>query len=203
MSEFSNLLEKRRTIYALGNKTSYTKEEIVNAIRHAVRQSPSASNSQTTRAVVLFDDANKKAWNHIYDVQKEVLPEQVWNMMSGVIENARDSAVGTVLFFEDRDAVEAMPTSEATRENYKQNNAGIAQYAVWLSLAEMDLGASLQHFNVGYEQGFDKAIREMFELPESFELIAQMPFGSIEQAASEKEHIDTDIQVKVRQNVNE
>lgn len=197
MSEFRKLLEQRRTIYALGNNTPYTKEEITTAIRHAVRQAPSASNSQTTRAVVLFDEANKKLWNHIYDVQKQVLPESMWGMMSGVMENARDGAVGTVLFFEDREAVEAMPTNEATRENYKQNNAGIAQYAVWLTLAEMELGSSLQHFNVGYEQGFDKAIREMFNLPESFELIAQMPFGSIEQPAGEKEHIDTETQVRV------
>ena len=61
----------------------------------------------------------------------------------------------------------------------------------------MDLGASLQHFNVGYEQGFDKATREMFNLPESYEMIAQMPFGSVEQEVGEKEHIDADVQVKV------
>lgn len=197
MSNFENLLEKRRTIYALGNNTSHSEEEIVEAIRHAVKMSPSASNSQTTRAVVLFGDANEKLWNHIYEVQEGVLPEGMWQMMSGVMENARDEAVGTVLFFEDREAVKAMPTSEATREAYKQNNAGIAQYAVWLRLAEMDLGASLQHFNVGYDQGFDRPIRELFDLPESFELIAQMPFGSVEQPAGEKEHIDTNEQVRV------
>ena len=61
----------------------------------------------------------------------------------------------------------------------------------------MDLGASLQHFNVGYEQDFDKATREMFNLPETYEMIAQMPFGSVEQEISEKEHIDADVQVKV------
>lgn len=57
--------------------------------------------------------------------------------------------------------------------------------------------ASLKHFNVGYEQGFDKATKEMFDLPESYEMLAQMPFGSIEQEAGEKDHIDTDVQVKV------
>ena len=67
----------------------------------------------------------------------------------------------------------------------------------WLALAEMDLGASLQHFNVGYEQGFDKGTKEMFNLPESYEMLAQMPFGSVEQEAGEKEHIDADVQVKV------
>ena len=61
----------------------------------------------------------------------------------------------------------------------------------------MDLEASLQHFNIGYEQGFDKAIREMFNLPASYELIAQMPFGSVEHPAGEKEHIDPTVQVQV------
>lgn len=198
MSDFKSLLEKRRSIYGLGKNTDYSQEEIVEAIRHTVRQVPSSSNSQTTRAIVLFDEANTKLWNHIYDVQKDVLPESMWDMMSGVMEGARDNAVGTVLFFEDRDAVANMPTSKATSEAYKQNNAGIAQYGVWLRLAEMDLGASLQHFNVGYDQGFDKPIREMFDLPESYELIAQMPFGSVEASAGEKNHIDTEEQVQVR-----
>ena len=86
---------------------------------------------------------------------------------------------------------------ESVQEAYKQNNNANAQYAVWLALAEMDLGASLQHFNVGYEQGFDKGTREMFNLPESYEMLAQMPFGSVEQETGEKEHIDADVQVKV------
>jgi len=66
-----------------------------------------------------------------------------------------------------------------------------------LALAEMDLGANLQHFNIGYEQGFDKGTRELFNLPDSYEMIAQMPFGSIEQEPRKKEFIDTDEQVKV------
>lgn len=197
MSNFKDLLEKRRSVYALGKNTPFSKEEIVTAIRHTVRQAPSASNSQTTRAIVLFDEANEKLWDHIYKVQKGVLPSNMWDMMSGVMEGARDNAVGTVLFFEDRDAVDAMPTSGARSEAYKQNNSAIVQYGVWLRLAEMDLGASLQHFNVGYEQGFDKDIREMFNLPDSYELIAQMPFGSIESPAGEKTHIEADTQVQV------
>ena len=120
----------------------------------------------------------------------------MWEMMSGVMVGAKD-AVGTVLFFEDRDAIDAMPAQGARAESYKENNNAIASYAVWLALAELDLGASLQHFNVGYEQGFDKGSRELFNLPDSYELIAQMPFGSIEQEAGEKEHIDTEEQVKV------
>ncbi|MHA6252645.1 nitroreductase family protein [Oceanobacillus sp. CAU 1775] len=196
MSTFVELVEKRRSIYALGTDSEYSKQDIENRIREVVKQVPTAFNSQTTRVVVLFDEANEKFWNHIYDVQKNVLEGEMWDMMSGIMTGAKNG-IGTVLFFEDKDAVEKMPAQGVREEAYKQNNNANAQYGVWLALAEMNLGASLQHFNVGYEQGFDKGTKEMFDLPESYEMLAQMPFGSIEQEVGEKEHIDTDIQVKV------
>jgi len=37
-------------------------------------------------------------------------------------------------------------------------------------------------------------------LPESYEMLAQMPFGSIEQEVEPKDHIDADEQVKVFEN---
>lgn len=199
MSELVELVEKRRSIYALGANSEYSQEEIVERIREVVKQAPSAFNSQTTRLVVLFDEANDKFWDHIYDVQKDVLDEASWDMMSGIMTGAKEG-IGTILFFEDRDAVSEMPAEGVREDAYKQNNNSNAQYGVWLALTEMDLGGSLQHFNIGYEQGFDKATREMFDLPETFEMVAQMPFGSIEQEVDEKEHIDTNEQVRVVKN---
>jgi len=199
MSAFVDLVEKRRTIYALGNNSDFSNEEIADRIRTVVKQAPTAFNSQTSRAVVLFGDANDKFWDHIYDVQKDVLEGDMWEMMSGVMVGSK-SAIGTVLFFEDLEAVKVMPAQGIREEAYKQNNNANAQYAVWLALAEMGLGASLQHFNVGYEHGFDKGTKEMFNLPDSFEMLAQMPFGSVEQEVGEKEHIDSDVQVKVINN---
>ena len=196
MSAFLDLLEKRRSIYTIGTNSDYTKEEITDRIRDVMKQVPTAFNSQTTRVVVLFDEAKDKFWDHIYDVQKDVLEGDVWEMMSGTITGSKNG-IGTVLFFEDIDAVKQMPAQGIRGEAYKQNNNANAQYAVWLALTEMDLGATLQHFNVGYEQGFDRGTKEMFDLPDSYEMLAQMPFGSIEQEAGEKDHIDPDEQVKV------
>jgi len=196
MSAFVELVEKRRSVYSLGTDSQYTKNEIENRIREVVKQVPTAFNSQTTRVVVLFDEASNKFWDHIYDVQKDILEGGMKDWMSGVVNGAKNG-IGTVLFFEDLDAVNKMPTAGARTEAYKQNNNANAQYAVWLALTELGLGANLQHFNIGYEQGFDKATREMFNLPETYEMIAQMPFGSIEQEIGEKELIDSAVQVKV------
>lgn len=196
MAEFKQLIKNRRSIYALGQNSDYSVEEIVATIRETQKDVPTAFNSQTSRLVVVTGEANTKFWNLILDVQKQVLDQATWDFMSPIMEGSKN-AIGTVLFFEDRDAVATMPTQGQRTEAYKQNNSANAQFATWLALAEMNLGGSLQHFNVGYEQGFDKAIREMFNLPDSYELIAQMPFGSIEQEAGEKEYIDSEVQVQV------
>src|SRR5699024_7478681 len=135
-------------------------------------------------------------WDHILDVQKDVLQGEMWDMMSGVMQGAK-GAVGTVLFFEDLDAVEKMPAEGAREEAYKQNNNANTQYAIWLALTELGLGASLQHMNIGHKEGFDKSVLEMFNLPENYEMIAQMPFGSIEGDAFPKEYIEDEVRVQV------
>ena len=73
MSTFVDLVEKRRSIYALGTASRYFKQDIEKRIREVVIKVPSAFNSQITRVVILFDNANIKFWNHIYDVQKMCL----------------------------------------------------------------------------------------------------------------------------------
>ena len=188
MSPLSELVKKRRSQYAIGNNTDLTNEEIAERITQIVRDVPTASNSQTTRIAIVFGEENVKLWDHILDVQKDVMPEEMWGMMSGVMEGAK-GGVGTIIFFEDLDAVEKMPTSPARVEVYKQNNNANAQYATWLALTDLGLGGSLQHMNVGYEQGFDKSVKELLGLPERWEMQAQMPFGSIEGENEPKEYI--------------
>ena len=188
MSPLSELVKNRRSQYAIGNNTDLTNEEIAERITQIVRDVPTASNSQTTRIAIVFGEENVKLWDHILDVQKDVMPEEMWGMMSGVMEGAK-SGVGTIIFFEDLDAVEKMPTSPARVEVYKQNNNANAQYATWLALTDLGLGGSLQHMNVGYEQGFDKSVKELLGLPERWEMQAQMPFGSIEGENEPKEYI--------------
>ena len=197
MSKYTDLQAKRRSTYVTGKNTDLSQEEISRAIREAAKNVPTAFNSQTSRLVVVFDDANERVWKEIYNVQKDVLDEATWGMMGPVIEGA-GQGVGTILFFEDRDAVkENIPADEHRQNLYKQDNSSNHQYAAWLTLAELGLGGTLQHFNIGYEEGFDKVIRDLLDLPESYEMIAQMPFGSIEQEYEAKDYIDSHIQVQV------
>ena len=198
MSILTELVKSRRSQYVIGKNTDLTNEEIVERITEIVRDVPSASNSQTTRLAFVFGEKNDELWSHILDVQKNVLPADMLEMMTGVMEGAKNG-VGTILFFEDLDAVEEMPTSPSRVEIYKQNNNANVQYAVWLALTEMGLGGSLQHMNVGYEQGFDRSVKELLGLPERWEMQAQMPFGSIEGENGEKDYISDNERVVVVQ----
>ena len=188
MSALKELVKNRRTQYAIGKNTDLTNEEIANRITEIVKDVPTAFNSQTSRIAIVFGEDSVKLWDLILDVQKDVLQGEMWDMMSGVMEGAKNG-VGTVLFFEDLDAVEKLPVNGTRGEAYKQNNNANNQYATWLGLTELGLGGSLQHFNVGYEQGFDKSVKELLGLPERWEMQAQMPFGSIEGETGAKEYI--------------
>ena len=59
---FANLLEKRRTIYGLGNQLPVSESEVESVVKHALKHTPSAFNSQSARVVVLFGDAHDKLW---------------------------------------------------------------------------------------------------------------------------------------------
>lgn len=157
----------------------------VDALRDIAAKLPSAVNSQSTRWVVVSGEKNTALWDLIDETQKGVLPDEAYAFFSTVFQQAKNG-VGTILLFESREAVTSMPVSPERAELYKENNHGIASFATWLLLTELGLGTSLQHFNVGYEQGYDKSVRELLGLSDDWEMLAQMPFGSIETPADDK-----------------
>ena len=61
------------------------------------------------------------------------------------------------------------------------------------ALAEQGIGASLQHYN----PLIDDDIKKEFDLPAEWTLRAQMPFGSIEAPAGDKEFLDEAEQFKL------
>lgn len=55
-----SLLQNRRTIYAIGKNIQQTPEQLTELIQEAIRQSPSSFNSQSSRAVILFNTEHEK-----------------------------------------------------------------------------------------------------------------------------------------------
>lgn len=102
------------------------------------------------------------------------------------------AGAGTVLYFYDENTVKALQEQFAPyADNFPvwANQAnGMLQISVWSALRELEIGASLQHYN----PVIDEKVKELFNVPKEYKLIAQMPFGGIvsEPDAKEKEDID-------------
>lgn len=59
MTTFTDTLKNRRSIYHLGRNVSLSNEELTTLIKEAIKESPTAFNAQSTRAVILFGDAHE------------------------------------------------------------------------------------------------------------------------------------------------
>lgn len=194
---FFELQQKRRSIYAIGKNVNVPKADIVELIKKAVRESPSPFNSQSSRVVVLFGDAHEKVWNMALDILRKIVPAEAFAATEQKINGCFKSGFGTVLFFEDQDVVKGLQAKfPAYADNFpiwSEQASGIAQYAVWLALAEKDIGATVQHYN----PLIDEVVAKEWGIPASWRLRAQMPFGSIESPATDKAYIDDADRFKV------
>jgi len=182
-------IQKRRTIYSLGRNLSQTEDHLAEVIKSAVRESPSAFNSQSTRVAILFDNAHKQLWTIVNDeLRGRVKDETAWRNTETKIA-AFNAALGTVLFFEDQDVVKALqekfPSYADKFPTWSEHAHGIAAHNVWAALAQEGIGASLQHYN----PIIDEDVARTFNIPPSWSLRAEMPFGSIEGPASDKTYM--------------
>ncbi|MBB1079251.1 nitroreductase family protein [Limosilactobacillus sp. STM2_1] len=189
-SKFNNLSTKRRSIYALGDNLSQTPEEIFSLVKETIKNSPTAFNSQTVRAVVLFGAKSDKVWDIVADaLQKIVKDPDAFAKTKAKLATFK-AGYGTILFLTDTATVHHLekeyPSYADNFANWAEQGLGGAQQAVWTALAENGIGASLQHYN----PLIDDAIHQAFDLPEEWQLRAEMPFGSIEAPAGEKTHLD-------------
>ena len=189
-STFNKLTAQRRSIYALGDQLTNSPEEIYDLIITAIKNSPTAFNSQTVRAVVLFGKSSDKVWDIVEAALKEVVKDpQAFAKTQQKIASFR-AGFGTVLFLTETDTVHELekqfPAYADNFADWAEQGIGGAQQAVWTALAEQQIGASLQHYN----PLIDDAIHQAFNLPDSWQLRAEMPFGSIEAPAGNKDFRD-------------
>lgn len=189
-STFNKLTAQRRSIYALGDQLTNSPEEIYDLIITAIKNSPTALNSQTVRAVVLFGKSSDKVWDIVEVALKEVVKDpQAFAKTQQKIASFR-AGFGTVLFLTETDTVHELekqfPAYADNFADWAEQGIGGAQQAVWTALAEQQIGASLQHYN----PLIDDAIHQAFNLPDSWQLRAEMPFGSIEAPAGNKDFRD-------------
>lgn len=192
---FIEQIKQRRTIYAIGKNVPLQKDQIEALIKEAVRNSPSAFNSQTSRVVTLYGESHTKFWTIVRETLRKIVPEAAFENTNTKI-NSFAAGYGTVLFFEDQDTVKELQEKFALYAEHfpawSEHSTGIAQFAVWTALAESKIGASLQHYN----PVIDRQVAEVFDIPENWKLRAQLVFGSIESPAGEKTFMDDALRFK-------
>ena len=175
-SNFNQLIENRRSIYAIGKESPISNEEIQSIVEHSVKFVPSAFNSQSARVVVLLGENHDKLWDITKETLRKIVPEANFPATEEKV-NSFKNGFGSLLFFEDQAVVEGLQEQFAL---YKDNfpiwslqSSGMLQFTIWTSLEAAGLGASLQHYN----PLIDEQVKAEWKLPEKWKLQAQMPFG--------------------------
>lgn len=91
------LAEKRRSIYNLGRRPVMNEDEIAELVRHCVKFSPSAFNSQPCRVVVLFGPNSHRLWELTLAELKKVTPPERFAATEAKIRSF-DAGLGSILF---------------------------------------------------------------------------------------------------------
>ncbi|NOU98196.1 nitroreductase [Paenibacillus sp. LMG 31456] len=195
-SEFLTLVKNRRSIYEISKESTISDEKIQEIISEAVKHTPSAFNSQSSRVVLLLGDQHNKLWDITTEVLKGIVPADQFASTQQRMDGFRN-AYGTVMFFEDTAVVEGMqanfPTYQDRFPAWSQHTSGMLQFVIWTALENEGLGASLQHYN----PLIDNKVKMEWRLPEGWQLIAQMPFGKPTAPAGEKEFKPIEERVKI------
>lgn len=164
-------LGKRRSYYQIGKKLPVSEDVIEQTVSEAVRLVPDAFDMKSQRVVLVLGNKQDALWDAVYDAfGGKVSREKIDSFKAGA---------GTVLYFTDESVVKELqgrfPLYAPNFPVWASQSNGMLQISVWTALRELGVGASIQHYN----PVIDEAVRKLFGVPESWKLVAQMPFGGI------------------------
>lgn len=184
--EFNSAVQERRSFYGISKEIVISDEEIREIVTHAVTYAPSAFNSQSARVIVLLGEQHDKLWEITKNALKKIVPSDQFSSTEEKI-NSFKNGYGSVLYFEDQTVVEELQSKFALyKDNFpiwSQQSSGMLQFIIWTALEAAGLGASLQHYSLLIEA----EVRKTWHVPDTWQLIAQMPFGKPTVTPDEKQ----------------
>lgn len=196
MKNFLEAIENRRTVYAFSKESPVSDERIKEIVGIAVKHSPSAFNSQSGKVVLLFGSEHEKLWDIALESLRKVVPAESFAPTEEKIASFK-AGHGTVLYFDDNGIVEYLQKEYSLyKDNFPvwaQQSNGMLQLVVWTALEEEGLGASLQHYN----ELIEEAVKKEWNVPASYKLTGQMPFGKPTAAPGEKSFVPLEERFKV------
>lgn len=189
MSKYTDMIKKRRSYYDLKADQVISDSQVEDLVKEVVQLTPDAYNMQSTKTVLLMGEKSKAFWEKV----NETFDNKIDPDKQAGFENAR----ATVLFFIDQKIVEEMadqfPKYAENFSKFSLHASGMAQINMWNAFRQEGLGASLQH----YSPAIDEWVRQDYDLPASWTLIAQMPLGAIgsEPEAKDKHPIEERVKI--------
>ena len=196
MKSFQEAVKARRSIYKLGREIPVLQSEIIAAVERMTKDIPTPFNMQSARIVVTMLDHHENVWHITKSALKSILPPLKFAETEAKL-NGFEAAYGTILFFESSNMIKAMqdqfPTYKDNFPGWAMQANGMLQFAIWTALEDLGLGVNLQHYN----PLIDEDIRKIFDLPDSWDLVAQMVFGEKLEEPQPIDKIPTGSRVKI------
>lgn len=196
ITDFIEALALRRSRYQLGDHSPLSDDKIIRLVRQCVQYVPSAFNSQSARVIVLLGQQHKQLWEITRQTLKAIVPDDKFQLTEDKIASF-EAAYGSILYFEDTTVVKSLqeqfPAYQDKFPLWSQQSNGMLQLAVWTALAQVEIGATLQHYN----PLIDDKVHAAFKVPATWELIAEMPFGTPTAPPQEKETLPLEDRVLV------
>ncbi|MGL5439148.1 MAG: nitroreductase family protein [Filifactoraceae bacterium] len=176
---FTDSLKKRRSVYNINKELPITREELENTIDEITRLVPDAFNMKSARVYFVMGKEHEQLWEEVYSIfEGKVDIEKI---------NSFKNGAGTILYFYDSAVVEGLeekfPLYAANFKIWANHGNAMLQFSIWSALAEMGIGANLQHYN----PIIDEKVKELFKIPKEYTMVAQMPFGGIVNMPDPKE----------------
>lgn len=176
MKSYQEAVKSRRSIYKLGREIPCLQSEIIAAVERMTKDTPSPFHMQSARVVVTMLDHHENIWHITKGELKAAIPPLKYAEAEARL-NDLEAAYGTILFFESSNMIKAMqdqfPEYRDNLPGWAMQANGMLQFAIWTALEDLGLGANLQHYN----PIIDEPIRQVFDLPDSWDLVAQLVFG--------------------------
>ena len=186
--EFRDAVSARRSEYMLDSQ-GVDVDAVVSVLRGIAGKVPSSFNAQSARMFVLAGEDHRRFWGIVEDVLRERSkdPERFRGTQAKLA--GFSAAAGTILFYEvDTKTEELMEEHPSYRDLFPQwaeHGNAMMQFAFWTAIADMGLGANIQHYN----PIVDARVAEEFGIPDGYRLIAQMVFGRVVTHAGPKDKL--------------
>ena len=192
----ADAIKERRSIRNLKKPENLTKEKLDEILKTAL-YTPSAFGMQSARMIVVTGDENKKLWDIAKAEVKKTLPEGQDFKPTEDKLNGFAAGFGTILFFEEDTTVKNMQDNFSLYADnfpvWAEQANGMLQHSVWMLLHTEGLAASLQHYN----PLIDASVKKEWNVPSTWRLRAQMPFGAADEVPGDRKFLDFSEVVKL------